>query len=367
MVVGGMTQYLAKVQTMPKQIESTLTKIIRDFMWNGKKPSVNIDTLYLPVEQGGVKLLDLKVRNQAIDIMWLKSYLDLTSKRPMWAYVADILINNSTSKATNNVSSSAQLNTYLQSWNTSLHATSKLPEDIIQMMKTGQKFGVSFEALKLSDLVKEQLPAWYHLCTGQHMVSLNNQSASKCLRDNHLVKTVGQLIQHTKRERDPSAPRHSNRANYACNYCKHDRQYFNCATPNKCSLMARRLLDQLQPKWHPFNVPPIDGLTHTLNRILANITAHASKGTFIFNPSVTSNDGLSHNFRVFTELDAKCVDPGYRKHPLVEEHVEETTVHIAGACLDGGFDNAQAGGGVWFGLGDPRNAALKIPGLSQSK
>ena len=139
-------------------------------MWDGKKPSVNIDTLYLPIEQGGVKLLDLKVRNQAIDIMWLKSYLDLTSKRPMWAYVADILINNSTSKASNNVSSSAQFNTYLQSWNPSLHATSKLSKDIIQMMKTGQKFSVSFEALKLSDLVKEQLPAWYHLSAGQHSV-----------------------------------------------------------------------------------------------------------------------------------------------------------------------------------------------------
>ena len=34
-------------------------------------------------------------------------------------------------------------------------------------MKTGQKFDVSLEALKLSDLTKEQLPMWYHLGTGQ--------------------------------------------------------------------------------------------------------------------------------------------------------------------------------------------------------
>ena len=144
MVVGEMTQYLAKVQTMPKQVEKTLIKTIRNFMWNGKKPSVNKDTLHLPIEQGGVKLLDIKVRNQAIDIMWLKSYLDLTLKRPMWAYVADVLINNSTAKASSKVSSSARINTYLQSWNLSLHATSKLSKDIIQLMKTGQKFGVDF-------------------------------------------------------------------------------------------------------------------------------------------------------------------------------------------------------------------------------
>src|ERR1700683_3819146 len=99
-----------------------------------KKPSVNIDTLYLPLKQGGVQLLDLKVRNQAIDVMWLKSYLDLSPRQPMWAYVADVLTNNSISKASSKVSSNAQINTYLLSWNPSLHITSKLSKDIIQMM-----------------------------------------------------------------------------------------------------------------------------------------------------------------------------------------------------------------------------------------
>ncbi|KIM71720.1 hypothetical protein PILCRDRAFT_36644, partial [Piloderma croceum F 1598] len=52
MVVGGMTQYLAKVQTMPKQVEDTLEKVIRSFMWNGNKAPVSISTLHLPIEQG---------------------------------------------------------------------------------------------------------------------------------------------------------------------------------------------------------------------------------------------------------------------------------------------------------------------------
>ena len=193
-----MTQYLAKVQTMPRQIEETLPKVIRNFVWDGKRPPVNINALRLPITQGGIKLLDLKARNQAIDIMWLKSYLNLGPKRPMWAYVADVLINESKSKASGKIQAPAQTNVYLQSWNPSLHSASKLPKDIIQMMKTGQKFGVSFEALKLSDLVKDRLPAWYHLGVGKHMASLNNQGASRCLRDNHCVKTVGDLVQHTK-------------------------------------------------------------------------------------------------------------------------------------------------------------------------
>ncbi|EPS96545.1 hypothetical protein FOMPIDRAFT_19251, partial [Fomitopsis schrenkii] len=43
---GGITQYLAMVQGMPKSIEITLTKMTRSFMWSGATvPPVNMDTL----------------------------------------------------------------------------------------------------------------------------------------------------------------------------------------------------------------------------------------------------------------------------------------------------------------------------------
>ena len=256
----------------------------------------------------------------------------------------------------------------MQSWSPSLHPASKLSKDIIQLLKTGQKLGVSFDALKLSESLKEQLPAWYHLGANQKILSLNNHKASKCLRGNHLVKTIGDLVQVTKCERDMSIThKHLNRSNCACQYCKYDRQHYSCAAPNKCSLVARKLLDQLQAKWDPRNKPPVDGLTHTPNRKLANMAAYANMSKILFDPSVTSDNDLSHNFRVFTDQDAKCADPGYRRHPLVAEHAEETTAHTAGSCVENGYDNAQAGSGVWFGPDDPRNVALKIPGPIQSK
>jgi hypothetical protein len=124
--------------------------------------------------------------------------------------------------------------------------------------------------------------------------------------------------------------------------------------------MAKKLLDQIQPKWHPFNFSPVDDLTHTPNRKLANITDHANKDTILFNPSVTSSDDLSHNFCIFTDHNAMCIDPAYRKHPLAAEHAEESTAHTAGCCLEDGYDDAQAGSGVWFGHEDPRNAALIV-------
>ena len=37
MVVGGMNQYLAKVQGMPPEVEKTLERRVRAFQWNDKK------------------------------------------------------------------------------------------------------------------------------------------------------------------------------------------------------------------------------------------------------------------------------------------------------------------------------------------
>ncbi|KAI0047925.1 hypothetical protein FA95DRAFT_1491755, partial [Auriscalpium vulgare] len=56
MIVGGSTQYLAKVQGMPKAIEGAITKQIRDFVWGHPSPHPPIATtqLYLPVSQGGL-------------------------------------------------------------------------------------------------------------------------------------------------------------------------------------------------------------------------------------------------------------------------------------------------------------------------
>jgi len=78
MVIGGMTQYLAMVQGMPKDVEERIQKRIRKFIWSEKTMSpVNVETLYAPRSLGGREVLDIKSRNEAIQIMWLKSYLQL--------------------------------------------------------------------------------------------------------------------------------------------------------------------------------------------------------------------------------------------------------------------------------------------------
>ena len=60
MFVGGMTQYLTKVQGMPEPIENSLINTIRNFMWNNQHPTIALSTLENNFNKGGCKLLDLK-------------------------------------------------------------------------------------------------------------------------------------------------------------------------------------------------------------------------------------------------------------------------------------------------------------------
>ncbi|KAM5543385.1 hypothetical protein V8D89_002970, partial [Ganoderma adspersum] len=93
MIVGGMTQFLTDVQRMPESVQRRLTKIIRNYIWDDKHNTpVGMEHLYLPKNRGGLGLLDLEARNEAIDIMWLKAYLDFGESRQLWAYLADDLL-----------------------------------------------------------------------------------------------------------------------------------------------------------------------------------------------------------------------------------------------------------------------------------
>ncbi|KIY69343.1 hypothetical protein CYLTODRAFT_337003, partial [Cylindrobasidium torrendii FP15055 ss-10] len=86
-IPGGMSQYLATVQGMPDKVEKKLAKIIRDFVWDKKTLGrVSEAHLLASLETGGRKILDIKSRNKAIQVMWLKSYLNLSSTRPRWAF-----------------------------------------------------------------------------------------------------------------------------------------------------------------------------------------------------------------------------------------------------------------------------------------
>ena len=111
-IIGSCTQYLAMAQGMPSHIKSALTKIIRNFMWSDSSIlKIALETLYHPIEEGGLNLLDLALGNEAIEIMWLKTYLKLNRTCPTWATVMDILIDAAAPQDTN---PKTRINTFLQ-------------------------------------------------------------------------------------------------------------------------------------------------------------------------------------------------------------------------------------------------------------
>ena len=91
-IVGGHTQFLTKAQGMPPHIEKALEKIIRDYIWDSDThPRIALEYLYSPLDQGGLNLLDITARNEAIELIWLREYLNPTKTRQTWAIVTDIL------------------------------------------------------------------------------------------------------------------------------------------------------------------------------------------------------------------------------------------------------------------------------------
>jgi hypothetical protein len=89
---------------MPHHIEEVLVKMRRDFM--GDKDihlRIALEYLYKPLRKGGLNLLDVKARNEAIELVWLRDYLNLTSSRQLWARVKDILINETAPPGTSSI------------------------------------------------------------------------------------------------------------------------------------------------------------------------------------------------------------------------------------------------------------------------
>lgn len=84
MVLGGWTQYRTSVQEMSRHVEDMFVKILRNFMWGESScPTIGLDTLMLPHERGGKKVLNIRSRNEVIELMKVKRYLNLGPNRPV--------------------------------------------------------------------------------------------------------------------------------------------------------------------------------------------------------------------------------------------------------------------------------------------
>lgn len=359
--VGSRSQYLTMVQTMPQKIEDKLISMIRDFIWDGNKhPPISLSTLIKPVEMGGIALLDLKARNEAIDLMWLKEYLNLSNGRPKWAKIADAIYNRARTNASRNTEREAHLNPFIQTWVPSTHRAKKLPDDLVRLIKAGKKYDVKVAVKNPDETLKGCMPGWYHVGTAPGR-QVNNSPAGKCLREKHNAitvedcKTIARRIGHQSGTHRPNAE-------CACYDCERDRTAKGCDNPHRCATAAKRIIDKLTLLWKPNDVIDADGLTLNSTKKRANQAARENGGRITFDPSISTHTPLANVFRAFAEENQNTESGPVRRPPKpfnVEE--EAVTVYTDGSATSGKPEGPRAGYGVWCGESHPLNQCGRVP------
>lgn len=359
MVIGGGTQYLTKVQGMPQEIERCFIKMITSFVWGeGKRADVNYDTLCLRPEQGGIGLLDIRARNKAIDLSWIRQYADLSPKRPTWGAVADILIGRAITRDSGKVHSLARFHTFLQTWRADTRPAGGLPAPIRSILKSAKEMSVTFAAIKPTRRLKKGLPIWYHLGASKDMKRLNNHYYSDCLRDTHQVLTVADAIRVTKRMRTRTTPPHKNRKDCRCKACREDRAK-GCKKPHACCKLAGNLLLTLSELWDPLQKTPHDGLSLSKEDKDSNIKRREEGEAFTFDPSMSSANDLSTAFRAFHDIAAPAKYPPRRTGRQGLTALREARhAYVQSATFREGTRDANASAAVLFSNGETRGKTI---------
>ena len=378
-IVGGRTQFVTKAQGMPDNIRIALTKEIKEFMWEDTSHAPRLSMTHLESEKsiGGIKLLNLKIRNEAIELMWLKEYLNLTQTRATWAHITDILINETTPAS---LDENTRVNAFLQRWNipTKGKRAERLGEDTLRMVKAAIKHKAAFAPINISRELRENLPAWQHIGTEKQPP---RNPRSRCLAKNHKTKKVKDLINIAERLRgDYRGGTHHPVYSCHCNDCTADRNN-GCENPQRCALEAKSRLGRITPKLNPLRPPNQDDLTKTRPRrthtqVPSNNSTESTAATeedeeaqgILFNPSVTEKKNLTECVRIFTDPTKIKNTPATRPPPHrgIPPEDEEIIVYTDGSCTNNGKLDARCGSGIWLEEGSQHNKALRIPGVDQS-
>lgn len=363
-VVGGHTQFLTKAQGMPTHIEEAIIEMIRNYIWDYDiHPRIALKYLYRPISEGGLGLLDIQTRNEAIELIWLREYLNLTPTRQLWAKITDILINATAPPGTSAV---AVVNTFLQTWQppTKGPRAATLNKNIRRMLSVAKRYKTNLAAIRLSPKVKASLPAWYQ--PGAAIRPLTNVK-TKCLLKNHVAKSVEEMIKIARKLRVRTQnENHSPSQACICIECVRDRQK-GCKNPHACAVEAETRLNDLAPKYNPLAIGQHDMLSLTPNRKARNANARATDRGITFDPTITCKDGIDECFRVFTKPERISMRPAARHlQQGINLTNEEITVFTDGSCANNGKTNAQCGSGIWLGRNHPMNIALKVPGNNHS-
>ncbi|KAJ7689919.1 hypothetical protein B0H17DRAFT_890138, partial [Mycena rosella] len=246
-----------------------------------------------------------------------------------------------------------RMNMYLQSWSPKVSAAS-VGKDISDMMKVGRKYGLEMDAIAVSREIQGAMSIWYHR-KSYGTRSLYNQGIEvvKCLQENHKIRLVRDAVLIQMRNtRSGNSPVRSCR----CATCSVTKAITGCKHPHECFRRARALLDMLEEKWDPREPQPEDYEEDPGPR------DELEPETEVFDARVTTHGTIADTFRIFTTnatRNLRDVAPDTR--PAPDPLGEPIVIFTDGSATNNGGENARAGAGIFFGEGDPRNKAIRIP------
>ncbi|KAJ7150818.1 hypothetical protein C8R43DRAFT_951252 [Mycena crocata] len=327
---GSMTQYKTQVNGMPKSVERILIKKQRDFIWAGSKSSpVQREMLQAPIAEGGKNLFDIEARNDAIQLMKLKTYLELDpEKRATWAFASDVRLAKHDLK-TSKVQEGVHVNMFTQRWSPKRN---ELPKHLKDMVNTARKYGIQFDTDNPSRDLRELLPLWHHLGEDPSKRQLNNKPQCK--------------------------PWGGNDKLCLCEACYDNRRERGCKNPHGCAIAVQTRLRELLPKWDlrvPQRIPPQREVDDT-DEVITFVPPREAQT-------------LTEGFRVFTKPQATIAEPEVLAAPVINTPIGEgsLTIYTGGNTSKAGSAEARSAISIWYGPDKPRNTSGRVPNdLEQS-
>lgn len=289
--------FLATVNGMPTKVEDEMKKMYHKFLWNEKpKGLMKWEQVIAKRSQGGLGMPDIAARVEAIEVMWLKKWLSPANERPRWANIMDMILNKSIAKQPM-IDQESRISWIMQAWHESEARNTKLSDNIRRMLKTARKYNISPMAPKYNKEAKESQPLWHNIMM-KNANYLWNKKSARCLRQNHDVKTIGDLIEWNKLK--------------------------NCTSA--CNKMVERLMSMIPMKINPLEMTPKKvkraNLDLTPKRLRKN---KENKDKKTFNPDITIKERWEGAIRLFAAEKGpktrrikkviKEANPAYREEP----------------------------------------------------
>ena len=341
MIAGGKTQFLTRAQGMPNEVTDQLQKMINEFSWEKKVSSMKIEDLAKEIEKGGRKVMDIKTRNEAIGLMWIKDYLRMGKDRPKWAYMMDEIFRSIRPKgAKEKPEEIADWNPFTQDWQPKLR-DKHIPKRVQQALSLARKHGVTLETPKPDNETRLNMPIWLHRKVSRDAARLYKKNEAKCLKTKHKTHYVAQLVALL----DSTPPDHQNHNFCQCILCR-EMSAIGCTHPNGCLEMAKSLINAIIITWRPLEHTEQNGRPQS-----APVTITLEENEVVVDNSAKPTD-LENSFRIFTNQNSVIEVDVHDNYTPQTSNEEETVVYTDGSCTGNGTAEARAGSGIWFGPDD---------------